>query len=57
MKKRDLVKFLKSLGAEFKEGGSHTKVLLNGKTSVIPRHREIKKGTVIQIYKQLGVGD
>ena len=31
MKRRDLDKFLRSLGAKFEEGGKHSKVYLNGK--------------------------
>ena len=56
MKKRDLVKFLESLGAEFSEGSKHTKVYLNGKQTTLPRHTEINDILVKQIKKQLGVG-
>ncbi|WP_171552046.1 type II toxin-antitoxin system HicA family toxin [Acinetobacter sp. Ac_5812] len=55
MKYADFIKELKGLGAEFKEGGKHTKVYLNGKQSVIPRHTELKKGTEREIRKQLGI--
>lgn len=55
MKYADFIRELKELGAEFQEGGKHTKVYLNGKQSVIPRHSEIKKGTERAIRKQLGI--
>ncbi|MCH7381390.1 type II toxin-antitoxin system HicA family toxin [Acinetobacter higginsii] len=55
MKRRDLIKFLSELGAEFKEGGKHTKVYLNDKQTTIPRHTEIDDYLVKAIKKQLGV--
>ena len=55
IKRNDLIRYLESLGATFKEGGKHTKVYLNGKQSTIPRHTEIKEGLVKAIKKQLGV--
>ncbi|WP_336152592.1 type II toxin-antitoxin system HicA family toxin [Acinetobacter ursingii] len=57
MKRVDFIKELTNLGATFKEGGSHTKVFLAGKQSVIPRHRELKTFTVKTIRKQLGIGE
>ena len=44
-------------GATFQEGkGSHLKVYLNGKQSVLPMHNiELKTGTVTGIKKQLGL--
>ena len=55
IKRNDLIRYLESLGATFKEGGKHTKVYLNGKQSTIPRHNEIKEGLVKAIKKQLGI--
>lgn len=57
MKRRDLVNFLTSLGAEFSEGAKHTKVELNGKKTTIPRHVEINEILAKKIKKQLGVGN
>ncbi|KXZ68787.1 type II toxin-antitoxin system HicA family toxin [Acinetobacter venetianus] len=55
MKRRDLIKFLSELGAEFKEGGKHTKVYLNDKQTTIPRHTEIDDYLVKAIKKQLEI--
>lgn len=55
VKRYDLIQYLETLGATFKEGGKHTKVYLNGKQTTIPRHREIKEGTVKAIKKQLDI--
>ena len=55
MKRRDLIKFLSELGAEFKEGGKHTKVYLNDKQSTIPRHTAIYDYLVKAIKKQLEI--
>jgi mRNA interferase HicA len=46
---------LAALGATFIEGdGSHLKVFLNGKQSVIPMHRkDLPMGTLHAIRKQL----
>lgn len=55
LKRNDLEKELKALGATFEEGGKHQKVYLNGKQTTIPRHNEIKKGLVKAIRKQLDI--
>ncbi|WP_087688713.1 type II toxin-antitoxin system HicA family toxin [Pandoraea sp. PE-S2R-1] len=55
MKRNELVRWLAEQGATFKEGSSHTKVYLHGQQTVIPRHTEIKKGTVEGIKKQLNL--
>lgn len=55
MKRNDLIKELENLGATFKEGAKHTKVYLNGKQTTIPRHTEIKEGTIRGIKKQLEI--
>jgi mRNA interferase HicA len=55
---KELLKYLQELGATFQQGkGSHVKVFLNGKQSVIPIHgsRELAKGTEAIILKQLGL--
>lgn len=43
MKRRDLVNFLESLGAEFSGGMKQTKVELDGKKTTLPKHIEINK--------------
>jgi mRNA interferase HicA len=62
MKPADLLRRLKRLstrrGWEFEvtEGGSHTKLRLNGRRSTIPRHAtDMKTGTLRGILKQLGI--
>ncbi len=55
LKRNDLIRYLESLGATFKEGSKHTKVYLNDKQSTIPRHNEIKDNLVKAIKKQLGI--
>jgi mRNA interferase HicA len=50
-------RWLAAQGAVFKPGkGSHVKVYLHGKQSVLPMHNaELKKGLVEAIKKQLGL--
>lgn len=49
-------KWLAQQGAEFREGGKHTKVYLNGRQCTLPRHaREIQEGLRQAILKQLGL--
>ncbi len=50
-------RWLAKQGATFKPGkGSHLKVFLNGRQSVLPMHNaELKTGTVEGIKKQLGL--
>lgn len=57
MKISEFKRWLEAQGATFTEGGSHWKVSLNGKRSVLPRHpsRELKEGTRQAILKQLGL--
>lgn len=55
MKRNELIKQLEQMGATFKEGSKHTKVFLSNKQSTIPRHPDIKEGTVRAIKKQLGI--
>ena len=58
MKLRDLERHLRVQGCvSYREGGAHT-VWLNParrKLASVPRHREIKEGTVQGICKQLEV--
>lgn len=58
MKRGDLVRHLRAQGCEIdREGGSHT-VFYNPKAKLqtaVPRHEEIKPGTVAAICKQLGI--
>ncbi|HEY0797031.1 MAG TPA: type II toxin-antitoxin system HicA family toxin [Acidisarcina sp.] len=57
MKSKEFKRWLSELGATFKTGkGSHLKVYLNGRQSVLPMHNaELKKGLVEGIKKQLDV--
>ncbi len=54
---KEFRRWLVEQGATFKAGkGSHLKVYLNGRQSVLPMHNaELKKGTVEAIKKQLGL--
>lgn len=57
MKSSEFKRWLAEQGAIFRPGkGSHLKVTLNGKNSVLPMHgKEIKKGLAEAIKKQLGL--
>jgi predicted RNA binding protein YcfA (HicA-like mRNA interferase family) len=52
-----LRRWLSRLGATFEERHGHTKVMLKGRTSFLPRHQkeEIKTRTYHAILKQLGL--
>jgi len=54
---KELKRWLAKQGATFKAGkGSHLRVFLNGRQSVLPMHGgEMKTGTVQAIKKQLGL--
>jgi mRNA interferase HicA len=60
MKRRELLKRLEAAAKdrgevlEQTEGGSHTKVRIGDKTSVVPRHSEINEITAKAILKQMG---
>ncbi|MGH8490924.1 MAG: type II toxin-antitoxin system HicA family toxin [Gammaproteobacteria bacterium] len=58
MKRRELIQHLESHGCEFfREGGKHT-VYVNraiGKSTTIPRHREINEHLAKRICKDLDV--
>lgn len=58
MKRADVERHLRQQGCVFfREGGAHT-IWLNpqsGKIASVPRHREIKEGTVRVICKQLEI--
>lgn len=60
-KRRDILKIIRNhakannLALSVTEGGSHTKVVLGGRRTVIPRHNEIAELTANAIYKQLGI--
>lgn len=56
MKQSQFKRWLADQGATFKQGGSHLKIFLNGKQSVMPRHpsHEIGEGLRKMILKQLG---
>jgi len=58
MDSKHFKKWLAQQGATFSQGkGSHLKVYLNGRQSVLPMHgkRELGKGLVSKIKKQLGI--
>jgi mRNA interferase HicA len=57
MKSSEFKRWLADRGATFEAGkGSHLKVLLNGKISILPMHsKELKTGTVQGVKKQLGL--
>ena len=57
MTSKELKRWLAEQGASFQPGkGSHLKVYLNGRQSVLPMHaKEMKTGTVEAIKKQLGL--
>ncbi|WAR46906.1 type II toxin-antitoxin system HicA family toxin [Methylomonas rapida] len=57
MNSKQFKKWLEQQGATFQEGkGSHLKVFLNGKQSILPMHNsDLKTGTVEGIKKQLGL--
>jgi mRNA interferase HicA len=57
VKQSEFKRWLAKQGATFEERANHTKVSLNGKETVLPRHpgKELKKGTMEGILKQLGL--
>ena len=57
MKSTEFKRWLAEQGATFKGGkGSHLKVSLNGRNSVLPMHsKELGTGLVQAIKKQLGL--
>jgi mRNA interferase HicA len=57
VKSSELKRWLKEQGATFGEfEGSHMKVFLNGRQSILPmHHKDIGKGLVEDIKKQLGL--
>ena len=57
MNSTEFKRWLAKQGATFQPGkGSHLKVFLNGRQSVLPMHAaELKTGTVEAIKKQLGL--
>ena len=57
MNSNEFKRWLAKQGATFERGqGSHLKVFLNGRQSVLPMHAaELKTGTVEGIKKQLGL--
>jgi len=57
VKSSEFKRWLAEQGADFKPGkGSHLKVSLNGRNSVLPMHnKELGSGLVNAIKKQLGL--
>lgn len=57
MKSKEFKRWLARQGATFQPGkGSHLKVYLNGKQSMLPMHNsDLKTGTLEGIKKQLGL--
>jgi len=55
MKAGELKRLLSKAGARFEEAGGHTKIVLAGKTSFIPRHATKDLGSLAnEIAKELG---
>jgi len=57
LKSSELKRWLAERGATFQPAkGSHFRVLLNGKSSILPMHsKDLGKGLVETIKKQLGL--
>ena len=57
MNSKEFKRWLTQQGATFQQAkGSHVKVYLNGKQSVLPMHNtDLKTGTLEGIKKQLGL--
>lgn len=58
MNSNELKRWLEKLGATFEPGrGSHLKVYLNGRMTILPMHgvRELGKGLEMAIKKDLGL--
>ena len=58
MNSKQMKKWLEQLGATFEQGkGSHLKVFLNGRQSLLPMHgiTELGKGLEAAIKRQLGL--
>jgi predicted RNA binding protein YcfA (HicA-like mRNA interferase family) len=58
MKRREFLRYLARQGCHVvAEGGRHTAVMnfANNRKSYIPRHNELKRGTIRAICKQLGI--
>ena len=57
MNSKEFKRWLTQQGATFQNAkGSHLKVYLNGRQSILPMHNtELKKGTAQGIKKQLGL--
>jgi mRNA interferase HicA len=57
VKSSEFKRWLANQGATFKAGkGSHLKVTLNGRNSVLPMHsKELGTGLVAAVKKQLGL--
>jgi mRNA interferase HicA len=57
MKSSEFKRWLDKQGATYASGkGSHLKVMLNGRTSVLPiHHKDLGPGLVNTIKKQLGL--
>jgi len=57
VKSKEFKRWLQKQGATFRAGkGSHLRVYLNGRQSVLPMHSaELKTGLVEAIKKQLGL--
>ncbi|QNK65898.1 type II toxin-antitoxin system HicA family toxin [Variovorax sp. PAMC26660] len=57
MKISEFKRWLKTQGVVAVEGKKHSKLSINGKQTVLPRHpsKELKEGTKQAILKQLGL--
>ena len=56
MKRRDILRLLRAAGLTLEEGGSHTRVLRDGKlVTTVPRHNEVNELTTRGIERLTGV--
>lgn len=59
MNSQELLRKLRKLGADIDRShgkGSHARIILNGRATIMPMHRtELKTGTLHGILKQLGL--
>lgn len=57
MKQNEFKRWLKSQGAQFRQGRKHLKVYLDGRQSTLPRHPSHEIGEALRkaIIKQLGL--
>lgn len=51
---REIRRLTRGLDVTLREGGGHTKVLINGKlVTTVPRHREVNEHTAREVVKDV----